>query len=334
MYLVDNAVNQDPAVNLAFEEVLVRRFENASGMLLFYCNHPAVIIGRNQVPFVEAGLQAVQQRRAVVVRRISGGGAVYHGPGNLNFGWIQTGFEGAHPSPLAAVQPVLRGLQALGLPARLTSRHDILVEGRKVTGVAQYRTRKKCLTHGTLLVSADLEALEELLRPDCDVPFSRGRRSVRSQVTNLSRYRSGLTMAEVREALTRAFAASYGRAVPLSLEPEAWTEIRNLAAAKYGTWDWNVARSPVFSIRRATVLEGRRYEALIHIQRGIMTRIEVACPRGASPALARLAQILEGGRYQSRSVAARIRAAAARHRLPMPRPSLVEWLCPSYFDLY
>jgi lipoate-protein ligase A len=327
MQKIDNLSYSDPAVNLALEEFLMGRFRGGETVLLFYINDPAVVIGRNQVPYVEVNLQQVQRRQVAVVRRISGGGAVYHGPGNLNFSLIQA--HGAEPflSPGDAVRPVLNGLKAMGLPARLNARHDILLDGRKVTGTAQYRAQGKCLTHGTLLVSADLGRLQRMLTCDSDVPFFRGRGSVRSPVTNLRNFRPGLTIAKVRAALIQSFAVLHGRVTSVALSPTDWSAIRNLAQTKYRSWDWAVGRSPEFSIRRRAHLPWGWCEALIRIRRGIVVQLDLTAPDTAPPALAKLATNLEGCRYHPEAVAEAVQGVGlAQEEMP---GAVADWLCSS-----
>lgn len=330
MRLMENSNSKDPAVNLALEEFLMRRIPGGDPVLLFYVNDPAAVIGRNQVPYVEIGFQEVARQRAVVVRRASGGGTVYHGPGNLNFCLIEARADDPFPSPHKALGPVVNCLRALGMPARLNERHDIVVEGFKVTGTAQFRAQGRCLTHGTLLVSADLGAMQRLLAPDCDVPSFRGRRSIPSAVTNLTRYCPALTTARVRDALVEAFAASHGPLAPLSLEPGDWAAIRDTAQSRYRSWEWSVGRSPEFWIRRRAGFSWGCGEALIRIQRGIMTRIDLRLPGGAPPSLASWAAGLEGARYHPREIVAAVRTAGPAPDRPTLLLSLAHWLCPPW----
>ena len=330
MHLIDNLSYSDPAVNLALEEFLMGRFRGGETVLLFYVNDPAVVIGRNQIPYVEVNLEQVQRRQVAVVRRISGGGAVYHGPGNLNFSLIQARGAEPFPSPGDAVRPVLESLKALGLPAILNGRHDILLDGMKVTGTAQYRAQGKCLTHGTLLVSADLDRLQGILTCDSEVPFYRGRSSVRSPVTNLTHFRPGLTTAEVRDALIPSFAAFHGSVTPVALGPADWSVIHNLARSKYGSWDWAVGRSPEFSIRRRARLPWGGCEALIRIRRGIVTQLDVTAPDTAPPALAKLATNLIGSRYHPDAVAEAVQAVGLAPEVSVMSSPVTDWLYASF----
>lgn len=331
MHKIDNLSYSDPAVNLALEEFLMGRFQGGETVLLFYINDPAVVIGRNQIPYVEVNLQQAQRRQVPVVRRISGGGAVYHGPGNLNFSLIQARGAEPFPSPGDAVQPVLDSLKALRLPARLNARHDIVLDGMKVTGTAQYRAKGKCLTHGTLLVSADLGRLQRMLTGDSDVPFFRGRGSVRSPVTNLTSFRPELTIAEVRAALIQSFAVLHGRAMSVALSPTDWHAIRNLAQTKYRSWDWAVGRSPEFSIRRSARFPWGGCEALIRIRRGIVTRLDLTAPDTAPSVLKTLGTNLVGCRYHPDTVAAAVQAVGLAQEGPAMPGGVAEWLCASSY---
>lgn len=330
MQLIDNRSSRDPAVNLALEEFLMGRFRGSETVLLFYRNDPAVVIGRNQIPYREVNLQQVRRRHVTVVRRISGGGAVYHDPGNLNFSLIVARGTAPFPSPGDAVRPVRDSLRALGLPARLNDRHDILLEDRKVTGTAQYRAQGQCLTHGTLLVSADLGRLQRVLTADSEVPVFQGRDSVRSPVTNLVHYRPALTIATVRAAALQSFASLYGSVTPVTLTPTDWSEIRRLARSKYRSWDWAVGRSPEFAIRRSAHLPWGRCEALIRIRRGIVAQLGVTAPDAAPAALAKLAARLKGCRYHPEDVAEVVQAVGLGPKGPVRSCPVADWLCASF----
>lgn len=329
MQLIDNRSYRDPALNLALEEFLVGRFGGGETILLFYINDPAVVIGRNQVPHVEVNMHQLQQRQVTIVRRISGGGAVYHGPGNINFSLIEAHGAAPFPSPGDAVRPVLDALQTMNFPARLNDRHDILVDGRKVTGTAQYRAQGKCLTHGTLLVSADLERLQQMLVSDSDVPFFQGRASIRSPVTNLIDHRPDLTTTAVRAALIESFAALHGSVSPVALTTADWAEVGHLAYAKYRSWDWAVGRSPQFSIRRRAHFPWGWCEALIRIRRGIVTQLDLTVPAAAPQAFAALGISLEGCRYHPEDVAQTVQTVGLD---PGGARGLVaDWLCAPFY---
>ena len=326
MQLIDNSSGSDPAMNLALEEYLVRHFRGDGAVLLFYVNAPAVVIGRNQVPHTEVSLQTAARREIRVVRRLSGGGAVYHDRGNLNFSLIQTHDPDAIISAAEALQPVVQGLHGAGLPVYLNARNDIMMDGLKVSGAAQYRARGKCLTHGTLLVSADLEALRRALDIDSVVPFSRGRPSVRSPVTNLNRYQAALDTARVREILIPSFAKKHGPALPLVLDADAREHIRQTAQAKYRSWDWTMGRAPEFQLCRKAVFPWGPCEAVLDIQRGLLTRIDLRLPAGAPSFLKSLAAALEGRRYHPVDIRAGLQAAGVLREGAALSDQVTDWL--------
>ena len=328
MRLVDIRSHRDPAVNLALEEVLLERYSGPEPLLVFYVNQPAVVIGRNQIPFLELNLDQVLRQNVAVVRRISGGGTVYHEPGNLNFSLIHPQGAGSFPSAGEAVRPVVESLNTLGLPARVNRQHDILLKERKITGTAQYRARGNCLTHGTLLVSADLDCLRSILVSDSEIPFSRGRASVRSPVTNVTDYRSDLTIEALRAALTRSFAAIHGTPEPVILSGQDWAEIQRMARSKYDSWAWTVGQSPEFKIRREAMLPWGRCEGLMHTKRGVVIGVELEIPEDAPAGMFRLARRLEGCRYHPDDVLAAAQAAGFEQEAPDTLKRVAAWLCP------
>lgn len=282
MRCIDFAAACNPALNLAREEYLFARLADKGDLLLFYVNTDAVVIGRNQVPWAEASAAGLAKAGLPLVRRVSGGGAVYHDPGNLNFSILLPSASAGHPSAATILQPVIRALQSLGLPARLSERNAIFIGRYKVSGTAQYMTAGKILTHGTLLVNADLDRLKRCLIPDPAYRIhSRGRPSVRRPVINLCDLRADITIDILRRAMQRAFAATYG---PLTIEKQRRDDERDaqsLAVNKYGTWAWNIGRSPQFTIAWEGYFQGQVCRCRLEVRRGTVTRVNLEGP--ASP---------------------------------------------------
>lgn len=163
MWFVDNEKVTDPRVNLAIEEHLLRTFDTEEDILLFYINQPSIIIGRNQNTIEEINQEYVEKNGIIVVRRLSGGGAVYHDLGNLNFSFItQNQAENIH-NFRKFTAPVIEVLRKMGVPAELSGRNDIVVDGRKISGNAQYIAGRRMVSHGTLLLNSDLEQVVEAL---------------------------------------------------------------------------------------------------------------------------------------------------------------------------
>ncbi len=290
MRCIDFEAAHDPALNLAREEHLFNRLADGEDLLLFYINTHAVVIGRNQLPWAEVSAARLTRARLPLMRRVSGGGAVYHDPGNLNFSILLQADAPGRPNAATTLQPVVRALQSLGLPARLSDRNAVFVDRRKVSGTAQYMTAGKVLTHGTLLVDADLEQLEHCLVPDPAYRItSRGRPSVRSPVVNLGTLLPGLTMKALVRALRQAFAAVHGPIGRGALPSEGEQAARSLAAAKYRRWSWNIGRSPRCTLDWEDVFEGDVCRCRLQAARGVITAVEVAGPPGRQDWLQRRA---------------------------------------------
>lgn len=172
----------DPFFNLSAEEYLLR--EKSEDFFLLWRNEPCIVIGKNQVAADEINPDYVSARSLPVVRRMTGGGAVYHDAGNLNFSFIQNG----EPNRAKLCRPVIEVLRSLGVEAELSGRNDITVGGRKVSGTAMCSHGGRSLFHGTLLINSDLDALSEALRADREKLAGHGVKSVRSRVANISEF--------------------------------------------------------------------------------------------------------------------------------------------------
>jgi lipoate-protein ligase A len=241
----------DPRFNLALEEHCLRTLPLDTDYLLLYVNEPAVIIGRNQNALEEINHALVRERGIHVVRRISGGGAVYHDLGNLNYSFI------SRPDPEGIrnfrrfTSPVIRALRELGVEAGLCGRSDIVCNGRKISGNAQYTTGRGMITHGTLLYDTDLEMLVRSLSPVGGNIRSTGSKSVRSPVTNIiTALDPPLSPARFRDHIAGALFAPFGGVREHPLTAADFAAARDLQRKKYNTWEWNFGKSPAFSITK------------------------------------------------------------------------------------
>lgn len=249
----------DPAFNLAFEEYVLRN-RKVGNYLILWQNRNAVIIGRNQNAEAEINRSFVEQHDIKVIRRNTGGGAVYHDIGNLNYSFIT---DAAAPESCNAGQftaPVVQALQRLGLDAQSSGRNDILVSGRKVSGTAQQLLGGRILHHGTLLFDSNPDMIVGALNPDPTKFQFKGVQSVRSRVGNI---RSALCADMDIEAFWSYLktALSHDGITPTSLSSDELAEIYKLQAAKYDTWEWNFGKSPKFH----TCCKQRHPEGLLEI---------------------------------------------------------------------
>lgn len=245
MFFIDNGGITDPRLNLAFEEYCLRNLDPQYDYLLLYINEPAVIIGRSQNTFQEVDHEFVRQKGIHVVRRISGGGAVYHDYGNLNFSFI-TKYEKTNILNFRKfTAPVIRALHDLGVPAELSERNDIVAFGMKISGNAQHSTQKSMFSHGTLLFDAEMENLVRALNVKGEKIEPKGVQSVKSRVANISEFlERSIDMDTFKNCLLESIFEPYGGMRERKLTDKDWENIQLLSAEKYQSWDWNYGKSP------------------------------------------------------------------------------------------
>lgn len=241
-YLITNET--DPYKNLALEEYLLHNVSEDECILYLWQNEKTVVIGRNQNPWKECRIKELKEARGKMVRRLSGGGAVYHDLGNLNFTFLITKENYNVDKQL---EVIIRAVSNLGINAVKSGRNDITVGGKKFSGNAFYSMGNKCYHHGTILFDVDMESLSKYLNVSKTKLVSKGVDSVKSRVTNLKDYRPDLTLDELKSELIDAFGKIYG------LEPEKMDvnllpayELKE-RAEKFASWEWNFGRKIEFS---------------------------------------------------------------------------------------
>ncbi|MCB0713930.1 MAG: lipoate--protein ligase [Ignavibacteriae bacterium] len=249
MILIDNRNSSDPRLNLALEEYVVRTRKEGD-YLLVYINEPTVVIGKHQNALEEINHTFAGANGIRLVRRISGGGAVYHDEGNLNFSLITDHSPEKHNNYLPFLSPVLDLLTRMGVEGRLNNRNSlVLSDGRKFSGNAQFASRGRMMSHGTLLFNTNLSALTSVLSPEANVENSKAVQSVRSDVVNL---REELSEEIDQEVFTQELIRSYAGLNPTVevLAESEWREVEELARTKYDSWEWNFGRTPKFVVRQ------------------------------------------------------------------------------------
>ena len=256
MLFVDNQENTDPRTNIALETYLVENRLTDQPLLLFYINEPSIIIGRNQNTVEEVNQHYVEKHGIHVVRRMSGGGAVYHDLGNFSYCFIQEEHGPARDFSVFT-RPVIEALHQMGVTgARLEGRNDLLIDGKKFSGNAMYIRNGRMTAHGTILYDADLDAVTAALKPRADKIESKGIKSVRSRVTNIRPYVADayqhLNTREFRDhLLLRIFGVNSRADVPeYTLSINDWAQVAAIRAERFANWDWNYGRSPAFTSER------------------------------------------------------------------------------------
>lgn len=238
-----HSTSTDPYYNLALEELL---YESCQGFCLYlWQNKNTVVIGRNQNAWKECRIDELESEGGRLARRSSGGGAVFHDMGNLNFTFIAP-IDGYDVSRQLGV--IISAVQSLGIQASFTGRNDIVTEsGAKFSGNAFRKNRTAGMHHGTLLVNVDMSKLGRYLVPSPAKLAAKGIESVRSRVTNLTEYRPTLTTEELGAAVASAFEAEYGKCAPL-LPSELDQAALDAKFATYSSWEWNKGATPAFDL--------------------------------------------------------------------------------------
>lgn len=275
MFLIDNKDTTDPVVNLALEEYCLRHLDPKNDYMLLYINDPSIVIGRNQNPFQETDPDYAKRNNIRVVRRISGGGAVYHDHGNLNFSFMTPFGKKGLNDFRRLLQPILLTLESLGAAPKLMAHNTIYVEGKKISGNAQYTNLSRMLSHGTILFDADLTALEKALGSPSTIVRSKGVASIRSTVTNISAHtKLPMDMIAFIQKLTEEAEKSFNGLTGQILPESDWDDIHRLAQDKYRSWEWNYGNTPTFVVRHLP-MDGDDQEALLfHVERGIIRKID------------------------------------------------------------
>ncbi|TDU34444.1 lipoate-protein ligase [Gelidibacter sediminis] len=298
MIFIENDGHTNPKLNLALEEYVLRHFSADQDYLLFYVNEPSIIIGRNQNTLEEINYSYVEENDIHIVRRISGGGAVYHDYGNLNFSFITNHDAKSLSNFKKFTAPVIKVLNSLGLNAELKGRNDIEVDDRKISGTAQFSTGKRMVSHGTLLLDTDLNEVAKALNVKMSKIQSKGHKSVRSRVANISEFlKTPLTIEAFRQLVLEGL---YDESEPFQtyqLTLEEWSAVHQLKAEKYDTWDWNYGRSPKFNIRRSKRFQIGEIDLRIFVEKGYITDFRIYGDFFGKEPVAHLEQLLTGVRY-------------------------------------
>ncbi|HHV94125.1 MAG TPA: lipoate--protein ligase [Firmicutes bacterium] len=240
------STSYDPWYNLAVEEALLRESARAESETVLYLwqNQNTVVIGRNQNAWKECRWELLHAEGGKLARRLSGGGAVYHDLGNLNFTFV-TSRKGYDLKK--QLQVILEAVGSLGIAAEFSGRNDILAGGRKFSGNAFYKDTHRAYHHGTILVAVDFAKLNRYLQVSREKMAAKGIDSVRSRVVNLSELRPGLTVDDVREALKTAFRRIYSAAGEEAVI-EGWNESVRDLYEKYASWEWRFGKTPPFDL--------------------------------------------------------------------------------------
>ena len=272
LYFIDNKGITDPRINLAIEEYVLKNMDiEKDDYLLFYINQPSIIIGKNQNTIEEINTDYVEANNILVVRRLSGGGAVYHDLNNLNFSFLTKDDGNSFSNYKKFTQPVVDALAKLGVQSELSGRNDILAEGKKVSGNAQYSTRGRMFSHGTLMFNLDIDAVVNALKVKQDKIESKGIKSVRSRVANIIDFLpEKITVEQFRMEILKSIFGGEENIQYYELTEEDWANIHEISKSRYQQWEWNYGKSPRFNIQKTKRFPSGNLDIRLEVSKGII----------------------------------------------------------------
>ncbi|SDX79763.1 lipoate--protein ligase [Paenibacillus sp. CF384] len=305
MRIIDNGNNNDPSWNLALEEYALRHLGgDGEDYLLFYINEPSIIIGKNQNTAEEVNGAYVEENGIHVVRRLSGGGAVYHDLGNLNFSFITSDDGRSFHNFRKFTEPVVEALRKLGVEAELSGRNDLQVGERKISGNAQFASKGRMFSHGTLLFNSEVDSIVSALNVNPAKFESKATKSVRSRVANITEFlREPLTMEQFRQFLLESIFGSSSEIPAYKLTDADLAAVQKLAEERYRSWDWNYGRSPAFNVRQVKRLTAGTFDVRLNVQEGVITEASVFGDFFGTAEVSLVTDRLAGVRYNAQDVA-------------------------------
>ena len=297
--------NNNPRYNLALEEYVLK---NLDGEYFFlWQNEPTIVIGKHQNTISEINLDYVEKKGIHVVRRMSGGGAVYHDLGNINFSFIQEKKDLADFDFSFFTRPIVDLLGELGIKAEFNSRNDLAIDGKKFSGNAQYIFKKKILHHGTLLFNSEMDELVNSLKVSKDKIESKGLKSIKSRVANIKDYiGEDSKIKEVSDFKVALFEHMKNRMEEFEeyvLTENDKKEIEKLKKEKYDKWEWNYGESPEADIHRQRKYTAGKVESYIKLKDGLIENIKLYGDFFSSREIEDLESGLKGKKYMISEIA-------------------------------
>ena len=263
----------DPYWNLAAEEILLKNSQE--NYLFLYINQPCVVVGKHQNTLKEINSIFLHNNNILIARRLSGGGAVYHDEGNLNFSYIQSVDIGVELSYKNLSQSILSFLMEHFQEIKLSDRNDLTLFGKKISGSAMHVYKNRVLSHGTLLINCNLNNLSAALKGNPDRFEGKSIESKRSPVMNLSEVYQEFTPANLVKGIFLHLLKSHPEHLLYQIPPELNFSISELVSAKYSTPQWIYGYSPKYTYRNTINLEGKSIPYQLEIEKGIILRVNI-----------------------------------------------------------
>lgn len=262
----------NPYFNLAMEEYFLKNF--CDDIFILWRNEPSIIIGKNQNTLSEINIEYVKENNIPVVRRQSGGGAVFHDLGNINFTFIANDKKGFSDFK-RFTQPIINLLRTLDIDATFSGRNDLLIDGKKFSGNAQYNYKNRVMHHGTLLFSSQISDLSNALKVKPIKFEGKGIKSVKSRVTNIREHlKKDISILEFKDLIINYLLNTNSNNKTYDLTNDDIDNIWLLANNKYNSWEWNFGNSPKYSLTNQLKYPGGNVEFNLNVEKGIIKNIK------------------------------------------------------------
>jgi lipoate---protein ligase len=256
--------------NLALEEFLLKT--SKENIFMLWQNEPAVIVGKHQNTLAEINLDFLEQNSIKVARRLSGGGAVYHDSGNLNFTFLINSSEGKMVDFGKYTRDILSILNEMGIPAKSNQRHDLMIEGKKISGNAEHIFKNRVLHHGTILFNSNLDWLEMAIKPQSGRYSDKAVQSIRSKVCNILPYLSkSMDIRQFKQNIMYGMIERYPDSKVHNLNVEEMEEVKLLSDEKYSTWDWIYGYSPKYEVNNRFEILSTYLIINLVVKKGVIT---------------------------------------------------------------
>lgn len=311
-YIVNNS--NDPAYNIALEAYAFKELTDLDEIFILWINEPAIIVGKHQNAIQEINKEYTDEHDIHIVRRLSGGGAVYHDLNNLNYTIISNkADEGAFDFKTFS-KPVIDTLAKLGVEANFTGRNDLEIDGKKICGNAQAYHKGRMMHHGCLLFDVDMTVLGNALKVSKDKIESKGVKSVRARVTNISNeLPEKMTVLEFKEAILNQMKESYPEMDEYVLSDEDLARIQDIRDNQFATWDWTFGQTPDYTVERSVRYPAGKITTYVKTEKSVIESIKIYGDFFGIGDVSDIETLLVGTRYEYADVLVKLQTIDTTH---------------------